>query len=124
MRKVLLIIAGVVVVVCGVGGFFGYRAVKLGREIAKSSITQQQFDAQRVGGDETAVRDALPTPMKDVDERDLYAKNDPADQGRPSGASCIYYAIKPLSKGKDRPMFRFCFTDGKLAEKKRIRVEG
>jgi hypothetical protein len=124
MRRVLLIIAGVVVVVCGVGGFFGYRAVHIGHEIATSSITEQQFDAQRLGGAETTVRDTLPVPLKDVDEQDLYGKNDPTKQGRPAGASCTYYAIKPLTKGKDRPMFRFCFVDGKLAEKKQIRVEG
>jgi hypothetical protein len=124
MRKVLLIIAGVVVVVCGIGGWFGYRAVHLGREIAESSITRQQFDAQPLGGAETTVRDALPVPLKNVDDRDLYGKSDPTAQGRPAGASCVYYAVKPLTEGKGRPMFRFCFAEGKLAEKKQIRVEG
>lgn len=124
MRKVLLIIVGVVVVICGAGGFFGYRAIHLGREIAESSITQQQFDAQRLGGAETTVRDALPVPLKNVDEKDIYGKDDPTKQGRPAGASCIYYGFKPITKAKDRPMFRFCFADGKLAEKKQIRVEG
>jgi hypothetical protein len=124
MRKVLLIIAGVIVVVCGVGGWFGYRVLHLGRELAEASITQQQFDAQRLGGAETTVRDALPVPLKNVEDKYLYAKNDPTAQGRPTGASCIYYAVKPLADGKDRPMFRFCFTGGKLAEKKQIRVEG
>jgi hypothetical protein len=124
MRKVLLIVVGVVVVVCGVGGFFGYRAINVGRQIAESSITQQQFDGQRVGAAETAVRDALPVPLKNADEQDIYGKNDPTRQGRPAGASCVYYAVKPITKGKGRPMFRFCFTDGKLAEKKQIRVEG
>lgn len=124
MRKALLIIVGVVVVVCGVGGFIGYRVWHIGREVIEASITQQQFDAQRVGGAEPAVRDALPVPLKNVKDQDLYGKNDPTAQGRPAGASCIYYAVKPLTDGKDRPMFRFCFTGGKLAEKKQIRVEG
>jgi hypothetical protein len=122
MRKVLLIVVGVVVVLCGVGGWFGYRAVHLGREIARSSITQQQFDAQRVGNAETAVRDALPAPLKNVDEKDIYGR-DSSEQGRPAGADCVYYAIKPLTKSKDGPMFRFCFAAGKLAEKKQIQVE-
>jgi hypothetical protein len=124
MRKVLLIIAGVVVVVCGVGGFFAYRLLHIGREIAESSITRQQFDAQHLGGAETTVRDALPVPLDNVGDQYLYGKNDPTAQGRPAGASCIYYTVKPLSEGKDRPMFRFCFTGGKLAEKKQIRIEG
>lgn len=124
MRKVLLIIVGVVVVVCGVGGWFAYRAVRLGRDLAKSSISQQQFDGQRLGSAETTVRDALPAPLGNVDERDIYGKNDPGRQGRPAGASCVYYAVKPLTGGKDGPLFRFCFAGGKLAEKKQIRVEG
>lgn len=122
MRKVLLIIVGVVVVVCGFGGWFGYRAVHLGREIARSSITQQQFDAQRVGSAESTVRGALPGPLKNVDEQDIYGKDDASEQGRPAGASCVYYAIKPLTKSADGPMFRFCFAGGKLAEKKQIQV--
>jgi len=124
MRKALLIVLAVVVVVCGVGGFFVYRTVEVGREIGRSSITQEQFDAQRPGAAETAVRDALPVPLKDADDQDIYGKDDPTAQGRPAGASCVYYAIKPLTKGGDRPLFRFCFAGGKLTEKKRIRVAG
>jgi hypothetical protein len=123
MRKVLLIIVGVVVVVCGTGGFFVYRGVHVGREIVKSSITREQFDAQRLGSAETTVRGALPVPLKNVKDRDLYG-DDPTAQGRPAGASCVYYAVKPLTEGKGRPMFRLCFAGGKLAEKKQIRVDG
>jgi hypothetical protein len=122
MRKVLLIIAGVVVVVCGVGGWFVYQAVDTGREISRASITQQQFDAQRVGSDETTVRDALPTALPD-DEKTIYG-SDPTRQGRPEGATCAYYAVKPITEGKDRPLFRFCFTGGQLTEKKQIRIDG
>jgi hypothetical protein len=124
MRKVLLIVVGVAVVVCGVGGFFVYRAADVGRQISRSSITQTQFDAQRLGGAETAVREALPVPLKDADEKEIYGTNDPTRQGKPDGSSCIYYAVKPLTKGGDRPMFRFCFAGGKLTEKKRVRVAG
>jgi hypothetical protein len=122
MRKVLLIIAGVAVLVCGVGGWFVYRAVDTGREISRSSITQQQFDAQNVGDAETAVRDSLPTPIKD-DEQTIYG-DDPTKQGKPDGATCVYYAIKPITEGKNRPLFRFCFAGGKLTEKKQIRIDG
>jgi len=122
MRKVLLIIAAVVVVVCGVGGWFAYRAVDTGREITRSSITQQQFDAQPVGSDETTVRDALPTPLKS-DEKTIYG-DDPTRQGKPDGATCAYYALKPLADSKNRPLFRFCFAGGKLTEKKQLRIDG
>lgn len=124
MRKVLLIVLGVAVVGCGAGGFFIYRAVDVGSQISKSSVTQAQFDAQQLGAAETAVRDALPVPLKDVNEEDIYGKNDPTAQGKPAGSSCVYYGVKPLTEGGDRPMFRFCFAGGKLTEKKRIRVAG
>ncbi|MEU8609712.1 hypothetical protein AB0C29_17090 [Actinoplanes sp. NPDC048791] len=122
MRKVLLIIAGVVVLVCGVGGWFGYQALDAGRKISRSSITQQQFDAQQVGAGETAVRDALPTALED-DEETIYG-DDPTRQGKPAGATCAYYALKPLTESKNRPLFRFCFAGGKLTEKKQIRIDG
>ncbi|GLY97529.1 hypothetical protein [Actinoplanes sp. NBRC 103695] len=124
MRKVLPIVLGVGVVLCGAGGWFAYRAYDLGTDIAESSITQAEFDTQQLGGAETTVRDALPVPLKDIDERDLYGTNDPTEQGKPAGASCVYYMVKPLTEGKGRPMFRFCFAGGKLTEKKQIRVVG
>jgi hypothetical protein len=124
MKKVLLIIAGVVLVACVVGGFFGYRAYQTFGELKESSITQQEFDAQSVGGAETAVRDALPKPLKNTDDQDIYGKDDPGKQGKPDGSSCIYYAVKPIADSGDRPMFRFCFAGGKLVEKKQIRIVG
>jgi hypothetical protein len=122
MRKVLLIITGVVLLVCGVGGWFVYQAVDTGREISRSAITQQQFDALRVGADETTVRDTLPTPLKD-DDKTIYG-DDPTQQGKPAGATCAYYPVKPLTEGKNRPLFRFCFAGDKLTEKKQIRIDG
>jgi hypothetical protein len=122
MRKVLLIIAGVVVLVCGVGGWFGFQALNTGREITRSSITQEQYDAQRVGSDETTVRDTLPTPLPD-DDKTIYG-DDPTMQGKPADATCAYYPVKPITEGKNRPLFRFCFAGGKLTEKKQIRIDG
>jgi hypothetical protein len=121
MRKVFVIIGVVAVVLCGVGGWFAYRAYQVGHEISRSSITRQDFDAPRVGGEEAAVRDALPVPLDDSDEADMYG-NDPTKQGKPAGSTCAYYAVKPLTEGGDRPLFRFCFAGGKLVEKKQIRV--
>jgi hypothetical protein len=124
MRKVLLIIIGVVVVVCGVGGFFVYRAVDTGRQISKSSISQEQFDAQKVGTAEATVRDALPVPLPDTKDKDIYGNDDPTQQDKPAGAACTYYAVKPVTKSGDRPLFRFCFAGAKLVQKKQIRIAG
>jgi hypothetical protein len=125
MRKVFVIIGVIAVVLCAVGGYFVYNAVVIGDKINDSSITREQFDAQRIGGEEAAVRDALPAPL-DTDEADLYG-SDPARQGKPAGSTCAYYVIKPISEGAGppvKPMFRFCFAGGKLAEKKQIQVAG
>jgi hypothetical protein len=126
MRKVLLIILAVVLVLCGVGGYIGYRVFDTGRDFFEATITQQQFDAQAVGAAETTVRAALPTPLKDMTEADIYGQNDAARQGKPAGAACMYYGVKPLDSAGDGdlPMFRFCFEGGRLIEKKKILMNG
>ena len=50
--------------------------------------------------------------------------DDPTRQGKPAGATCAYYALKPLTESKNRPLFRFCFAGGELTEKKQIRIDG
>lgn len=122
MRKVILIVVAVAVVVCGVGGWFGFQAFRVGSALNESSLTQAEIDAQQVGGDESAVRQALPEPLQDVDEGDIYG-DDATQQGKPAGAECVYYGVKPLSEAGDNPFVRFCFADGKLTEKKRLRAE-
>jgi hypothetical protein len=126
MRKVLLIILAVLLVLCGVGGYYGYRVFDTGRDFLEATITQQQFDAQAVGASETSVRAALPAPLEKITEDDIYADNEAARQGRPDGASCMYYGVKPLDSADDGvlPVFRFCFQDGKLTEKKKILLNG
>ena len=127
MRKVLLIILAVVLVLCGGGGYVAYRVFDTGRDFLEATITQQQFDAQAaVGAAETSVRAALPAPLKDMTDADIYGENDAAQQGRPAGASCVYYGVKPLEStgDDDMPMFRFCFQGGKLIEKKKILLNG
>jgi hypothetical protein len=126
MRKVLLILLAVVLVLCGAGGYLGYRVFDTGRDFFEATITQQQFDAQAVGAAETSVRAALPAPLTDLSDADIYGENDAAQQGRPAGASCMYYGVKPLDSAGDGdlPMFRFCFQGGRLTEKKKIFLNG
>lgn len=119
MRKAGIIIAVVLVVLCGGVGFFAYRAYDIGKDIVEAGITQEQFDAQKQGATEQEVRAALPEPLGGVTDKDLYG-DDPGKQGMPAGASCVYYTVKPLGEGAEQPMWRFCFVDGKLAEKSRL----
>ncbi len=119
MRKVGIVIAVVLVVLCGGVGFFAYRAYDLGKEIVGAGITQEQFDAQKEGTAEADVRSVLPEPLGGMTDKDLYGE-DPGKQGMPAGASCIYYTVKPLQNSGEQPMWRLCFVDGKLAEKSRL----
>ncbi|MDQ0370030.1 hypothetical protein [Catenuloplanes indicus] len=119
MRKVAIVVSIVLVVLCGGVGWFAYQAYDLGKQLVDASITQQQFDAQQVGTPETEVRAALPAPLENLTDQDLYG-DDPARQGMPAGASCIYYGVKPLTDAGRQPMWRLCFVGGALAEKSRI----
>lgn len=119
MRKVGIVIAVVLVVLCGGVGFFAYRAYDLGKEIVEAGITQEQFDAQKEGAKEADVRSVLPEPLGNVTDKELYG-DDPGRQGMPAGASCIYYTVKPLENAGENPMWRLCFVGGALAEKSRI----
>ncbi|GLY05074.1 hypothetical protein [Actinoplanes sp. NBRC 101535] len=115
MRKVAIIVTAVLVVLCGGLGWTGYQWFNLGRELVDAGVTQEQFDAQKVGADEKTVRDALPEPLSDIAEKDLYG-DDQGRNGAPAGSSCVYYTFAPLEDaGPD--LWRFCFADGKLAEK-------
>jgi hypothetical protein len=115
MRKLGIVIGIVLVVMCGGLGWTAYQTFALGKEIVEAGVTQQQFDAQKVGTPEKDVRDALPAPLTDMRDKDIYG-DDSGKKGMPAGASCIYYTIKPLSDtGPD--LWRFCFVGGSLAEK-------
>ncbi|WP_158603502.1 hypothetical protein [Micromonospora radicis] len=120
MRKTGIIITIVLVVLCGGLGWTVYQMYDLGRELLGAGVTRDQFDAQQEGTAEAAVRAALPDPLTDISDKDLY-RNDPGRQGMPAGASCVYYTIKPIeADGPD--LWRLCFVDGKLAEKSAITI--
>ncbi|BCJ55378.1 hypothetical protein Asp14428_68530 [Actinoplanes sp. NBRC 14428] len=120
MRKALIVVAVVLAVVCGGLGLIVYRAVDLGRELVKTGVTQQQFDAQKVGAPEAAVRAALPEPLTDLSDEELYP-GDPGRGGLPAGATCIYHTIKPFP-ADGAELWRFCFADGKLVKKSPLTI--
>ncbi|MDR7274241.1 hypothetical protein [Catenuloplanes atrovinosus] len=120
-KKIGIAVAIVLVVLCAGVGWLGWNGYNIGRQIVEAGVTQEQFDAQKEGTPESQVRAALPEPLRDVKDEDLYG-DDPGKQGMPAGASCVYYTVKPLSEGAEQPMWRFCFVDGALAEKSRITV--
>ncbi|GAA3725194.1 hypothetical protein GCM10022225_02630 [Plantactinospora mayteni] len=120
MRKVGIVVAVLVVVLCGGLGWAGYQTFALGKEILGAGVTREQFDAQKEGTPEADVRAALPEPLSSMNDKDLY-RGDPGRHGMPADASCIYYTIKPIEdSGPD--LWRFCFVNGALAEKSAITI--
>ncbi|WP_433789103.1 hypothetical protein [Actinoplanes sp. CA-252034] len=120
MRKAGIIIAIVLTILCGGVGVTVYRWIDLGRDLAEASITRAQFDAQREGTPQTQVMAALPEPLGDVTDEELYA-GDPGRNDMPAGASCVYYGIEPIT-GTGPDLWRLCFVDGTLADKRAVTI--
>jgi hypothetical protein len=120
MRNVVIVIAIVLVVMCGGLGWAAYQLLDTGLELSKASITREQFDAQREGTAQATVLAALPAPLTGIEDKDLYP-GDAGRKGAPAGASCVYYGISPIT-GEGPELWRFCFVDGKLAEKSAVTI--
>ncbi|WP_406151830.1 histidine kinase [Streptomyces sp. NBC_01012] len=102
-------LVGVVVVVAVVVGI-----VFLVREGDKAMIEPSQYDAVKIGQSEQSVRDSLP-------HGDSFINTGPGDGAppEPDGATCLTLLSTELGDDWDSdPVFRFCFKDGKLIEKK------
>ncbi|WP_405855400.1 histidine kinase [Streptomyces sp. NBC_00090] len=101
------------VVAAGFGLFFLMGSVKEGM------IDPVQYDAVKVGMSEREVRDQLPSG-------DTIATTGLGGTGpeRPAGAECLVLMSSEMGETFDQePVFRFCFKDGKLIEKKSYVVE-
>ena len=105
MKKFFLI---VFLLFIAFGAFLAYQGYRAVQEVQESSITQNDFQAQKVGTEESEIRSALPEPLPDGDSVGT----------EPAGSTCIYYLRSPLLSDDGKPMFRFCFQDGELIEKK------
>ncbi|MEU8618239.1 histidine kinase [Streptomyces sp. NPDC048623] len=103
---VLLLVAG------GFGMYF------LLGSASNGMIDPQQYDAVKVGESEQAVRDKLPSGDT-IATTGLHGKG-PAE---PDGSSCLVLMSSATSEDLEKePVFRFCFKDGKLIEKKSYEV--
>ncbi|MFD3531485.1 histidine kinase [Streptomyces sp. NPDC058664] len=104
---VLLLVAG------GFGLYF------LMGSLQQGMIEPEQYDAVKVGMSEQDVREQLPSG-------DTIATTglDGKGPARPENASCLVLMSSETGESFDRePVFRFCFRDGKLIEKKSYEVE-
>ncbi|MET9659801.1 histidine kinase [Streptomyces sp. NPDC006510] len=105
--SLLLVIAAV-----GVGGYV------LLDKAEKARIEPKQYDAVKVGQSEAEIRKQLP-------KEDPFL-TDGLEMGAPpvpEGAKCLSLTSTESSNNPDmEPVFRFCFKDGKLTEKKSFEV--
>ncbi|MFF8380369.1 sensor histidine kinase [Streptomyces sp. NPDC015661] len=104
---VLLVVAG------GFGLYFLMGSLKEGM------IDPAQYEAVKVGMTEKEVRDQLPSG--DTIATAGLGGSGPA---RPEGSSCLVLMSSEMGETyEEEPVFRFCFKDGKLIEKKSYVVE-
>ncbi|MGG8408138.1 hypothetical protein ACM614_16775 [Streptomyces sp. 12297] len=83
----------------------------------ESMIDRQVYDAVKTGDAESEVRAKLPEGDNFI--TDALKGGGPA---QPAGATCVWYAIADDSAGSGaEDVFRFCFKDGKLAQKSAYR---
>src|SRR5690606_3623345 len=93
-------------------------AVMLFREAEKSMIEPHEYRAVEVGRSEAHVRAQLPSG--DSFLMDGLDKGAPPE---PAGAECVTYRSTEVADDWDKePVFRFCFKDGRLIEKKSCEV--
>lgn len=93
-------------------------AVMLFREAEKSMIEPHEYRAVEVGRSEAHVRAQLPSG--DSFLMDGLDKGAPPE---PAGAECVTYRSTEVADDWDKePVFRFCFKDGRLIEKKSFEV--
>lgn len=119
-RKGLAVGCGVAVAVVlllgvavAVGGYF------LFKEADKAMIEPEEYDAVKVGMSEAEVRDRL--PRGDSFLADGLDKGAPSE---PAGATCLSLNSSAIGSSWDRsPVFRFCFRDGRLVEKKAFEIK-
>ncbi|MFG3496121.1 sensor histidine kinase [Streptomyces sp. NPDC047928] len=109
-------IAAAVVLVLMVAAGFGL--FYLVGAVDDAMISKSDYDAVEIGMSERDVRDRLPSGDTIATEG-MHGKG-PAE---PDGASCLLLLSSEVSDSLERePVFRFCFKDGKLIEKKSYEV--
>ncbi|WP_411146816.1 sensor histidine kinase [Streptomyces sp. x-80] len=109
---VVAVVALLLVIAAVVGGIFFMR------EVDKAMIEPKRYDAVKVGQSEAEVRKQLPHGESFLTEG--------LDKGAPpvpEGAKCLSLNSTEVgSSWRKEPVFRFCFKDGKLIEKKSFEV--
>ncbi|MEW2490575.1 histidine kinase [Streptomyces sp. NPDC048411] len=109
------IAAGALVLLMLIGGFGLYFLVG---EMDKAMVDPSQYRAIKIGSAEDDVRDQLP-----AGDSFMSAGLDGAGPEEPAGARCLVLMSSEVGDSfSTEPVFRFCFRDGRLIEKKSYEV--
>jgi signal transduction histidine kinase len=115
-KTILLVLLGLVVVLCG-GGIF---AVKVYTTKAKeASITPETYETIQTGQAEAQVRGLVGGHGSIA--RDALFGTEPA---KPAGSTCAYALSAKTLNDMSQLVYRFCFADGRLVEKRAIQGPG
>ncbi|MEU8779505.1 hypothetical protein [Streptomyces sp. NPDC048606] len=116
-RKGWFIGCGVALVI-GIGllAALAFGASKLLDVADKSFLDPKVYEAIRVGDAESEVRAKLPSGESFV--KDALKDGGPAE---PAGSTCAWYVSS--AENADEDVLRFCFKDGRLAEKASYRMK-
>ncbi|MFB6810794.1 MULTISPECIES: hypothetical protein [unclassified Streptomyces] len=97
-------LAGVAALVFGVG--------KVVDAAGKTMLEPEVYRSVNVGDPEDAVRARMPSGESFI--KAALKEGGPAE---PAGSVCSWYISAADAKGGDETVYRFCFKDGKLADK-------
>ncbi|MFJ8565761.1 hypothetical protein [Streptomyces sp. NPDC093514] len=78
----------------------------------KSMVDPAVYEAVKTGDAESEVRDRLPSGESFV--KSALKEGEPAE---PEGSTCAWYISSGEPKNGEETVLRFCFKDGRLAEK-------
>ncbi|WP_424210908.1 hypothetical protein ACN20G_01735 [Streptomyces sp. BI20] len=109
----VMLVLGVAAAIAAVLGFG-----KLMDSMDKVMIDPKVYEAARVGQTESEVRAKLPSG--DSFMKEAFKQDGPA---QPAGSTCSWYTADLDSEGTAETVYRFCFADGKLAEKVSYRMK-
>ena len=110
----LVIFVFVAVALVGAGAFFVYHKYK------DLTVSAAIFDELEPGSSEVEARKRLPADGV-MSTKDVYGKSDSWQTGLSPGEKCLHYLARDQRTGGDGvKVYRLCFKDGKLADKKTV----
>ena len=117
LKKIVLsivIFGFVATALIGGGAFFVYHKYKA------MTVSATIFDRLKPGATEGEAKDILPSDAV-MSAKDVYGKGDSWRAALSPGEKCLHYLARDQrTSGDGVKVYRFCFKDGKLADKKTV----